>query len=48
MVACGIGEIFKEHLRSAASDVSENDDTENDDESYNESIEAVVRRCFSK
>ena len=48
MVVCGIGKIFKEHLRVAASDGSENDDSENDDESYNESIEAVVRRCFSK
>ena len=48
MVVCGIAEIFKEHLRAAASDGSENDDSENDDESYNESIEAVVRRCSSK
>ena len=29
-------------------DGSESDDSENDDGSYNENIEAVVRRCFSK
>ena len=39
---------FVEHLRTAASDVNESDDRENDDENYNESIEAVVRSCSSK
>ena len=32
----------------AASDVSESDESEHDDESRNEVIEAVVRRCYSK
>ena len=32
----------------AASDGSESDCSKYDDESYNESIEAVVRRCSSK
>ena len=35
-------------LLAAAFNGSESDDSENDDESYNESIEAVVRKCFSK
>ena len=53
LFSCEICEIFKntyfvEHLRTAASDGSESDDSENDDESYDESIEAVVRRCSSK
>ena len=53
MFSCEICEIFKntyfvEHLRTAASDGSESDESENDDESYNEGIEAVVRRCSSK
>ena len=39
---------FVEHLQAAASDGSEHDESENDDESYNEGIEAVVRRCSSK
>ena len=39
---------FVEHLWTAASDGSESVDSENDDESYNESIEAVVRRWSSK
>ena len=30
---------------TAASDGSESDESENDDESYNEGIEAVVHRC---
>ena len=51
--SCEICEIFKnsyfvENLRTASSDGNESDESENDDESYNESIEAVVRRCFSK
>ena len=53
MFSCEICEIFKktyfvEHLQMAASDGSESDESENDDESYNEGIEAVARRCFSK
>ena len=39
---------FVEHLRRAASDGSESNESESDDESYNEVIEAVVRRCSSK
>ena len=39
---------FVEHLQTAASDGSKSDESENDDESYNESIEAVVRRGSSK
>ena len=51
--SCEICEIFKntyfvEHLQTAASDGSESDESENDDESYNEVIEAVVRICSSK
>ena len=51
MFSCEICEIFKskyfvEHLRTAASDRSESDESENDDESYNEGIQAVVHRCF--
>ena len=34
--------------QTAASDGSERDESENDDESYNEGIEAVVCRCSSK
>ena len=50
---CKICKIFKntyfvEHLQTSASDDSESDESENDDESYNEGIEAVVRRCSSK
>ena len=53
MLSCEIFKIFKntyfvEHLQTAASDGSESDESENDDESYNESIEAVVHRCSSK
>ena len=33
---------------TAASDGSESDESENDDESYNEGIEAVVCWCYSK
>ena len=32
----------------SGTDGSESDDSESDDGSYNENIEAVVRRCFSK
>ena len=39
---------FVELLRMAASDVSESDESENDDESRNEVIQAVDRRCYSK
>ena len=53
MFSCEICEIFNntyflEHLQTAASNGSESDDSENDDENYNESIEVVVNRCFSK
>ena len=53
MFSCEVCEIFKntyfmKNLWTAALDGSESDDSENDDEIYNESIEAVVRRCFSK
>ena len=53
MFSCEICEIFKntcfiEYLRTAASDGSESDDSENDDESYNVSREAIVRRYSSK
>ena len=53
MFSCEICEIFKktyfvDHLQMAASDGSESDESENDDESYNEGIEAVVCRCSSK
>ena len=53
MFSCEICEIIKntyfvEHLRTAASDGSESDESENNDESYNEGIETVVRRCSSK
>ena len=53
VLSCEICEIFKntyfvEHLQTTASDGSESDETENDDESYNEGIKAVFRRCFSK
>ena len=48
MFSCEICDIFKntyfvEHLRTAASDGSESDESENDDESYNKGAEAVVR-----
>ena len=51
--SCEICKIFKntyfaEHLRTAASDGSKSDESENDEESYNEGIEAVIRRCSSK
>ena len=53
MFSCQICEIFKntyfvEHLRTAASDGSESDENENDDESYNEGIEAVAHRYSLK
>ena len=53
MFFCEICESFKntyfvEHLRTGASDGSKSDESENDDESYNEGIEAVVCRCSSK
>ena len=53
MLSCEICESFKntyfvEHLRTTASDGSESDESENDDESYYEDIEAAVRRCSSK
>ena len=53
MLSCQICEIFKntyfvEHLRTAASDGSESDENENDDESYNEGIEAVAHRYSLK
>ena len=38
---------FVKHLRAAASDDYESDDSENDNRSYNESIKAVVCRCSS-
>ena len=52
MFSCEICEIFKntyfvEHLQTAASHGSKSDESENDG-SYNEGIEAVVRRCSSK
>ena len=34
--------------KGAFYDGSESDDSDNDDENYNENIEAVVRRCSSK
>ena len=34
--------------KSAFSDGSERDDSDNDDENYNENIGAFVRRCSSK
>ena len=53
MFSCEICKIFKnasivKHLRMAAFDGSESNNSENDDESYNESIEAVVRSYSSK
>ena len=53
MLSYEICEIFKntyfvEHLRAGASDGSKSDESENDDKSYNEDIEAVVRRCSWK
>ena len=53
MFYCEICEIFKntyfvEHLQKAAADGSESDESENDDESCNEGVEAVVRRYFFK
>ena len=53
MHSCEICKIFKNtyfvaHLQTAASDGSESDGSENDDESYNKFIKAVVRRCSSK
>ena len=35
------------HDKSAFSDGSESDDSDNDDESYNENIEAFIHRCSS-
>ena len=35
-------------MQTAASDGSESDDSKNDDESRNESIEVIVRSCSSK
>ena len=53
MFSCEICEIIKntyfvEHLRTAASDGSESDENENNDESYNKGIEEVLRRCSLK
>ena len=53
MPSCEICEIFKntyfvKHLRMAGSNGSESDESENDDDSYDEGIEAVVCRCSSK
>ena len=53
MFFCEICEIFKntyfvEHLLLAASDGSESDESENDDENYNEVIQGVVHRCSSR
>ena len=44
------GERLEEFLddKGAFYDGSESADSENGDENYNENIEAVVRRCFSK
>ena len=52
MFPCKICKIFKntyfvEHLQTSSDD-SESDESENDDESYKEGIEAVVRKCSSK
>ena len=38
---------FVEHLRKAATDGSESDESENDNESNNEGIGTVVRKCSS-
>ena len=48
-----ICEIFKnayivEHLRTVASDATESNNSETENESYNESREAVVCNCSSK
>ena len=53
MFSYKICEIFKntyfvQHLRTASPDGSESDESENDDENFNEGIEAVVRRPSSK
>ena len=53
MFSCEICDVFNytyfvEHLGTAASDSSESNESENDDENYNDGIEAVVRRCSSK
>ena len=53
MLSYEICEIFKntyfvKHLQTTASDGNESDETENDDESHNEGIKAVFRRCSSK
>ena len=53
VLSCKICKIFKnasivKHLRMAAFDGSESNNSENDDESYNESIEAVVCNYSSK
>ena len=49
-VTCVISEVsdFSIWPQTAASDGSESDESENDDENYNEGIEAVVCRCYSK
>ena len=39
---------FVEHLRTTASDGGESHESENDDESYNEVMEAIVCRCSLK
>ena len=41
-------ELFCRTSATAGSDRTECDESENDDESYNEGIEAVVRICSSK
>ena len=47
---CNQEEWLKEFLenKSAFYNGNESDDSDNDDESYNENIEAVIRRCSSK
>ena len=47
---CNQEEWLKEFLenKSAFYNGTESDDSDNDDESYNENIEAVIRRCSSK
>ena len=39
--------VFVEHLRKAATDGSESDESENDNESNNEGIGTVVHKCSS-
>ena len=47
---CNQEEWLKEFLenKSAFYNGTESNDSDNDDESYNENIEAVIRRCSSK